>query len=352
MHHSRANALMPGPHQMNPYRSFYLATILAAGCSTAGYAVPLPSRTPPAIVRSPLAGSLATSTVTPLPTITATATSSPAVTPSPTWVAQGPGHIQVPILMYHHVEVAPIDSYLRVSASRFEDEIRLLRDWQYTPITTTILVQAITKGASLPARPVIITFDDANENTYTTAFPIMKKYGFTGVLYVPYDYIGAPSKLTVDQIKEMLSVGWEVGSHTLSHPPNFLALDPASMRAEIVDSRKRLSALLGVPILTFAYPFGDNSSASTDYVIFAGYIAAMGATGFTADQGPGNLFVLQRCEIKGSDDAKTMTRFLPWLGDPAFLPTDTPTPTPRPTRTPIPTYTQYPTKTPKLSPTP
>jgi hypothetical protein len=87
-----------------------------------------------------------------------------------------------------------------------------------------------------------------------------------------------------------------------------------------------------------------------DYVKFAGYIAGMGATGFTANQGLSNLYILQRMEIKGSEDAKTFIRFLPWQGDPAFIPTDTPTPTPKPTRTPIPTYTQYPTKTPVSTP--
>jgi peptidoglycan/xylan/chitin deacetylase (PgdA/CDA1 family) len=100
------------------------------------------------------------------------------------------------------------------------------------------------------------------------------------------------------------------------------------LRAEIVDSRKKLEGLLGVPILTFAYPYGDVGSTTVEYVKFANYIAAMGATGFTADQGLSNLFVLQRCEIKGSEDAKTFIRFLPWQGDPAFLPTVAPTPTP------------------------
>ena len=79
--------------------------------------------------------------------------------------------------------------------------------------------------------------------------------------------------------------------------------------------------------------------------LIAGYIAAMGATGYTADQGRSNLYELQRCEIKGSDDAKSILRFLPWLGDPAFIPTDTPTPTSTPSHTPIPTWTMYPTST-------
>ncbi len=283
---------------------------------------------------------------------TVTPTDAPSATPTPTWVAQGPGAVEVPILMYHHVEDNPIDSLFRVKASTFENELRLLHDWGYTTISTSQLVQAIKQGVSLPPHPVIITFDDANEDNYTTAFPIMQKYGFTGVLYVPVDYIGLPDYLTVAQIEEMSAAGWEVGSHTLSHPIDFLTMSNASLRAEIVDSRARLEDLLGVPILTFAYPFGDVSPAAVDYVHFAGYMAAMGASGYSWGQGPGNLFVLQRCEIKSTDDAKTFTRFLPWLGDPSFLPTDTPTPTPTPSRTPVPTYTQYPTRTPKASPTP
>lgn len=129
-------------------------------------------------------------------------------------------------------------------------------------------------------------------------------------------------------------------------------MSQAQLRAEIVDSKKKLESLLGTPVLTFAYPFGDVTSAAVDYVQFAGYIAAMDAKGFTADQGKRSLFALQREEIRGSEDAKTFIRFLPWLGDNSFLPTDTPTPTPRPTRTPVPTYTQYPSRTPKSSPTP
>jgi peptidoglycan/xylan/chitin deacetylase (PgdA/CDA1 family) len=254
--------------------------------------------------------------------------------------------------MYHHIAVSPINSRWYVRPDKFDEELRLLHDWGYTAISTSLLVQAITQGASLPPHPIIFTFDDANEDNYTNAFPIMKKYGFTGVLYLPYDYIGINGYLTVDQIKEMAAAGWEIGSHTLSHPIDFLFLDSPQLRSEIVDSRKRLEALLDLPVLTFAYPFGDVGNSSIDYVKFAGYIAAMGATGFTADQGKGNLFLLQRCEIKGSEDAKTITRFLPWLGDPSYLPTDTPTPTPTASRTPIPTYTQYPTRTPKITPTP
>lgn len=254
--------------------------------------------------------------------------------------------------MYHHVEVSPIDSNYRVSASKFEDELKLLHDWEYTTITTEMLVKAITEGASLPPRPVIITFDDGNLDNYTVAWPIMQKYGFTGVLYIVGNRLQADGYMNVDQIKEMAAAGWEVGSHSLSHPSLTAGLESEVIRREIVESKKQLEEALGVPILTFAYPFGDAGNAPVDYVKFAGYIAGMGATGFTAEQGLSNLYILQRCEIKGWEDAKTFLRFLPWPGDPVYIPTDTPTPTPTASRTPIPTYTQYPTKTPVPTNTP
>jgi peptidoglycan/xylan/chitin deacetylase (PgdA/CDA1 family) len=322
-------------------RYFLLITaVLLSGCGSAAQAASTPSLT----AVPPTSAPTLTPSITPTP--------EPSLTPTPTWVAQGPDHVQVPIFMYHHVGVSPIGSRYYVTPDNFESHLKLLRDWGYASVSTSMLVQAITQGASLPPRPIIFTFDDANADNYINAFPLMQKYGFTGVLYVPSSYIGVPNYLTVDQIHEMAAAGWEVGSHTNSHPTNFLALEPAVMRSEIVGSRQRLEDMLGLPIMTFAYPFGQNSDASVDYVHFAGYIAGMGATGFTADQGMSNLFVLQRVEIRASEDAKTITRFLPWHGDPAFLPADTPTATLRPSRTPVPTYTQYPTKTPLPSPTP
>ncbi len=315
-----------------------IAAVAAAGCASLPSPTPTPSPVPTLDLPKP--------TATPTRKPTATLSPTPAYTPTPIWTPQGPDHVQVPILLYHHIAISPIGSRYYVPPAMFDAQLKLLHDWGYQTISTTLLVKAITQGAALPPHPILLTFDDANEDNFAAAFPIMQKYGFTGVLYVPYDYIGTPNYLTADQIRTMAAAGWEVGSHTLTHPGNFATLDPASLRAEVVDSRKMLGALLGLPILTFAYPFGDSDSSAVDYVHFAGYIAAMGATGFTADQGTSNLFVLQRCEIKGSDTVRSMTRFLPWLGDPAFLPTNTPTVTPLPTRTPIPTYTQYPTKTP------
>ena len=269
------------------------------------------------------------------PSLIPTSTFTPAITPTATWVVQGPGDVTVPILLYHWIDTSPIDSRYYVTPQKFEEEIKLLHDWQYTTITTVQLVQAITQGTKLPPRPVLITFDDGHVDNYTNAFPIMQKYGFTGVLYIVYNYMGTDGYMNKDQILAMHAAGWEVGSHSLNHF-DLTKLDTDKQHAEIIESRKLLEQALGIPIQTFAYPFGIRDPGVLDYVKFAGYIGAMGASGYTPAQGKWNLFYLQRVEIKGNEDAKTFTRFLPWKGDPIFLPSDTPGPTATLSRTPRP----------------
>lgn len=274
----------------------------------------------------------ATATLQPTLTPTETFTPSPTATPTEAWIQQGPGDVTVPIIVYHRIDYSPIDSRYYVTPEKFEEQMKLLHDWGYSSITTTMLIDAIIKGIELPPRPFLFTVDDGNIDNYTNLFPIMQKYGFTGILYIVGNYIGAEHYMNDEQILEMYNAGWEVGSHSMNHF-DLTKLDGEQLRFEIVGSKETLETRLGVPILTFAYPFGLHNEAAHDYIKFAGYIGAMGASGYTPAQGRWNLFYLQRVEIKGSEDAKTFTRFLPWLGDPKYLPTDTPTPGPAPSKT-------------------
>lgn len=316
-------------------------SILLSGCSSALFATPTSTATATQTFTPP--PPTETATVTNTATITPTFTASPQ--PTPTWVVQGPGNVIVPILLYHWIEISPSDgpgytSPYYVKPEMFDAEMKLLHDWGYQTITIDMLLKAINEGSELPPHPMLITFDDGHLDNYTAAFPIMQKYGFTGILYVVGNYIGVDNYLNADQIKEMSSAGWEIGSHTMNHL-DLSALEPQRQRAEIVDSKDFLERTLGVPIRTIAYPFGVSNSSVIDYAHFAGYVAGM-SLGFTHDQGSGNIFTLQRRDIKGTYDIKQFASFLPWQGDPIFFPTDTPMPTGTPTRTPIPTYTNPP----------
>jgi len=274
-----------------------------------------------------------TATALPSPTVTATATQTPTLTPTftitpiptTTRVHQGPDVVVVPILLYHRIDVSPFDSQYYVPPEKFEEQMKLLHDWEYTIITTETLVEAINKGANLPPRPVILTFDDGDISVYQTAFPIMQKYGLTGVVYIVGNYMGTEGYMSPEQIKELIAAGWEVGSHSSSHH-DLTKLRPEELYTEIVGARQKLQESTGSPVLTFAYPFGEMSLGAAKYVRSAGYIAAMGL-GFTSDQGKSNLYRLERRGVLGKYDIKRFAELIPWKGDLAITPTDTPTPT-------------------------
>jgi peptidoglycan/xylan/chitin deacetylase (PgdA/CDA1 family) len=258
------------------------------------------------------------STVT--PTQTPTLTPPPSPIPTATWIVKGPGDLTIPILLYHHIDISPTASRYHVSPELFEQELKVLRDWDYSTISTEMLVDAITKGRELPDHPILITFDDGHLDNYTSAFPIMQKYGFIGAIYIVVNYIGKDGYLDRSQILEMHNAGWDVGSHSMNHF-DLTKLSLKDERTEIIWSKKKLEEILGIKILTFAYPFGARSNISTGLVREAGYIAAMGAEGYTDNQGKWNLYNLQRVEVKASEDAKSFTRFLTWKGN-----TDNPLP--------------------------
>jgi peptidoglycan/xylan/chitin deacetylase (PgdA/CDA1 family) len=231
---------------------------------------------------------------------------------------QGPNEVIVPILLYHHIGFSLQGEVVYyVSPEAFDQQMNLLYQWGYKTISIELLTRAIQEGAALPPKPIILTFDDGGETTYTTAQPIMQRYGFTGTSYIVYNYIDTPRYMNADQIRALHASGWEIGSHSLSHVD--LTMRPDRQEAEIVESRRKLQSLLGVPVLSFAYPFGAYDSDSLHYVHAAGYIAAMGLGNETL-QGNKNLFYLYRQPVKGTDDLRTFGSRLPWRQDQYDLP--------------------------------
>ena len=232
---------------------------------------------------------------------------------------QGPGDIIVPILLYHHVGFS-LDEAERayyVSPEAFDQQMNLLYQWGYKTISVELLVRAINRGAELPPKPILLTFDDGGETTYTTALPIMQRYGFTGVAYIVTNYVGITHYMNADQVRALHAAGWEIGSHSLNHRD--LTSRPERQEREIVQSRRRLESLLGVPVLSFAYPFGVYNTDSVYYVHTAGYIAAMGLGNESLQQSK-NLFYLSRRAVRGTEDLQTFASRLPWREEEYNLP--------------------------------
>ncbi len=287
---------------------------LLTGCSTPGVMAFFATETP-----TPTTTPTATATFTPTPTETftpmPTATLLPTATATPMLMVKGPGSIVCPILLYHRIQIVdqvPVPDVAKetfVTPDDFRAQMQALKDWGYTVIPISLLVQAINFGAPLPERPVVITFDDGDITVYTTAFPIMKEFGFVGVSYIVGNRLASDGFMNTAQLKEMIASGWEVGSHSMSHTD--LTKSP-NLDWEIAQSKADLENALGVDVTTFAYPFGvGNESDNIINKVRANYSAAVGLGSFVA-QSPDNLYYLWRRPVQYGWDAATLGAYLPW----------------------------------------
>ncbi|NJD59068.1 MAG: polysaccharide deacetylase family protein, partial [Anaerolineae bacterium] len=222
-------------------------TISAGDTATPFQAV---SNTP--MVKPPT--STTTPTFTPTATDTPLPTDTPAPTPTPAWVSLPAGHVQAPILLYHHISNDGYGNRYYVSVDDFRAQMETLRNLGYTAITITNLAEVLLNGGELPPRPVVITFDDGNLDVYENAFPIMRELGLVGTNYIVANRLEAKNFINPDQLREMGDAGWELGSHSMDHTD--LTTDYSIANYEIRQSMLVLEEATGEPVSTFAYPYG------------------------------------------------------------------------------------------------
>lgn len=182
----------------------------------------------------------------------------------------------IPVLMYHKVPEQAIDTPHRifVTKDRFHRHLQQIRWLGKTPITFSDYL-AFARGdraARLwPRRPLVLTFDDGYADNHEHMLPLMRRYGYRGVLFLLGDFsqthnfwdgpegIAHGALMTLNQAKDFVSEGWEIGAHTISHP-KLSALNAADVIHEIKSSKYLLESQLGLKVETFAYPYGDLSA--------------------------------------------------------------------------------------------
>ena len=195
---------------------------------------------------------------------------------------------RIPILMYHSIaeDAKPKFKEFTVPPALFERQMAYLSEQGYTALTVSQFTYICARQLErLPAKSVVITFDDAFLDFYTDALPILKRYGFAATLYVPTAYVGETSRwmehegegsrpiLSWEQLREIRDSGIECGAHTHSHPQ--LDLLPLSQaKKEITQSKHILEEHLGETVTSFAYPYGYHTSAVKQFVREAGYTSA------------------------------------------------------------------------------
>ena len=237
-------------------------------------------------------------TTTPSPTIITVipVTPTPELTATPAEKWNPPGDLIAPILLYHHVAESNPSLRYYVPPAEFTKQMQLLKVKGYNTISINKLHETVVDGASIPLRPIVITFDDGAIDVYQNAFPIMKKLGFTGTFYIPGKYLNGEGFVTTEMVKEMISSGWEIGSHGMSHVD---LTKSVSNSEELLGSRILLEEKLSTPITTFSYPFGVMDENIINKVKNAGYQNAVGL-GFYAEHNINSQYFLSRIEIKHS----------------------------------------------------
>lgn len=176
------------------------------------------------------------------------------------------------VLNYH--KIANEHKSLSVTLDDFEQHMKWLQEYGFTCITPGQLYDFVANGAELPEKPVLITFDDGYKDNYTNAFPIMKKYGMKGTIFVVTGFLGVyDNYLTWDQAKELLDAGFNIESHTYSHKSMTEASDE-DITKELVKSRQTIKEKLGIDSDFMAYPTGTYNLHIAELVKEAGYKGA------------------------------------------------------------------------------
>jgi peptidoglycan/xylan/chitin deacetylase (PgdA/CDA1 family) len=189
------------------------------------------------------------------------------------------------VLCYHAVSPA-WQTQLAIPPQRLARQLRLLAGRGYRGVRFSDAVL----GATGRGRRVAVTFDDAYSSVLALAKPILDELGWPATLYVPTDHIGTDRPMSWpgidmwlggpfehelmpmdwDGVRELQAAGWEIGSHTCSHP-HLTSLVGGELHRELAAAKAVCERELGRACLSIAYPYGDADERVIAAAAAAGY---------------------------------------------------------------------------------
>jgi peptidoglycan/xylan/chitin deacetylase (PgdA/CDA1 family) len=184
-------------------------------------------------------------------------------------------------LCYHAVDDG-WDDALAVTTARLDEQLRWALARGYRPARLTDAV----RGAA-PPRSLVVTFDDAFASVFDHAYPVLARLGIPATVFVPtalvtrgellaWEGIGPAAgdaylrPMSWDQLRLLAAEGWEIGSHTRSHP-HLTQIAAAARADELEGSRADCEAHIGTPCTSVAYPYGDVDATVVEATRRAGY---------------------------------------------------------------------------------
>ncbi len=180
--------------------------------------------------------------------------------------------------MYHHIMPAP-DNTIAISPTQFDEQMRYLHDNGWHAISMAQMQSFVLTGARLPAKPVLITFDDGRMNQLTYGVPILRRYGFTATFFIVKKWAESadPSFMHVPELKGLVADGFDVESHTANHwvLNRKHGESYGTLKARTWDAtygmRVWMGSVLGAKATALAYPGGFFDDFSVRLAQEAGY---------------------------------------------------------------------------------
>jgi peptidoglycan/xylan/chitin deacetylase (PgdA/CDA1 family) len=189
-----------------------------------------------------------------------------------------PGHVTVPILMYHVIAPPPSGAPfpgLYVLPAEFAAQMQALKANGWHPVTQDQLWANWKTGARLPpGKPIVITFDNGYHSQYAAALPVLRRFGW--VANENIQLTGLPPSqggLTDAEVRGLVKAGWELDTQGISHA-DLIALDSTQLHEQIVTSRQTIRRRYHVPVNWFCYPSGHYDATVIAAVKAAGYVGS------------------------------------------------------------------------------
>jgi peptidoglycan/xylan/chitin deacetylase (PgdA/CDA1 family) len=183
----------------------------------------------------------------------------------------------VPILMYHVIAPplanAPYPG-LYVPPAEFVAQMHALAAAGYHAVTLDRVRDAWRGLRRLPARPIVISFDNGYRSQYTEAFPILRRLGWRGEENLQLS--GLPPTqggLDARQVRALVAAGWELDTQGYSHA-DLIRLDSSQLHYEVAVARRTIERRYHVEADWFCYPSGHYDATVIAEVKAAGYVGA------------------------------------------------------------------------------
>ena len=148
---------------------------------------------------------------------------------------------------------------------------------------------------SFGSKFVCLTFDDGCETDLLCACPALKEFGFGATFYITLGFLGRPGYLSERQVRELHTLGFEIGCHSQTHP-YLTDVDEQILKDETSGAKQRLEQIIGAEVEHFSCPGGRWDRRVLDAVKKAGFqTMATSRTGI--NDASTNIFTLTRLAV-------------------------------------------------------